>query len=112
MAGTDAFVRWRSRFVPDHLIGEILAKRWIDNLIPFTFLLITIAIFGAAIPDFYSVNYFIDAARQLGEFLLIVIGLLIVMLGGGIDLSVGSTFALANIVSLIAMNVLGWPVWA
>ncbi len=54
----------------------------------------------------------ITAARQLGEFLLIVIGLLIVMLGGGIDLSVGSNFALANIVGLIAMNVLGWPVWA
>ncbi len=112
MAGADAFVRWRSRFVPDHIIGEILAKRWIDNLIPFSFLLITIGIFGAAIPRFYSIGYLIDAARQLGEFLLIVIGLLIVMLGGGIDLSVGSTFALANIVALIAMNVLGWPVWA
>ena len=112
MVGTDVLVRWRSRFVPDHIIGEILAKRWIDNLIPFTFLLITIGIFGAAIPDFYSVNYLIDATRQLGEFLLIVIGLLIVMLGGGIDLSVGSTFALANIVALITMNVFGWPVWA
>src|SRR6185312_6975847 len=63
-------------------------------------------------PDFYSVSYLIDATRQLGEFLLVVIGLLIVMLGGGIDLSVGSTFALANIVALITMNVFGWPVWA
>lgn len=112
MAGADAIVRWRSRFIPDHLLGEILAKRWIDNLIPFVFLLLAVGIFGAAIPSFYSVGYLLDAARQLGEFLLIVIGLLIVMLGGGIDLSVGSNFALANIVALIAMNVLGWPVWA
>ena len=89
MAGADAIVRWRSRFIPDHLLGEILAKRWIDNLIPFVFLLLAVGIFGAAIPSFYSVGYLLDAARQLGEFLLIVIGLLIVMLGGGIDLSVG-----------------------
>jgi ribose transport system permease protein len=112
MAGTDAFVRWRYRFVPDHIVGEILSKRWTDNLIPFFFLLVTVIVFGAAIKDFYSLGYLITAARQLGEFLLIVIGLLIVMLGGGIDLSVGSNFALANIVGLIAMNVLGWPVWA
>ncbi|HEY1721539.1 MAG TPA: SMP-30/gluconolactonase/LRE family protein [Magnetospirillaceae bacterium] len=111
MAGTDAFVRWRYRFVPDHVVGEILSKRWTDNLIPLFFLLMTVLVFGAAIQDFYSLGYLITAARQLGEFLLIVIGLLIVMLGGGIDLSVGSNFALANIVGLIAMNVLGWPVW-
>ncbi|QEX20364.1 ABC transporter permease [Hypericibacter adhaerens] len=112
LAGTDALMRWRYRLLPDHLLGEILAKRWIDNLIPFAFLLITIGIFGSVIPDFYSIGYLSDATRQLGEFLLIVIGLLIVMLGGGIDLSVGSTFALANLVALIAMNILGWPVWA
>jgi ribose transport system permease protein len=111
MAGADAVVRWRARFIPEHLVGEILAKRWVDNLIPFVFLLLTVGIFGSAIPAFYSVGYLLDAARQLGEFLLVVIGLLIVMLGGGIDLSVGSNFAFANIIALIVMNVLGWPVW-
>ncbi len=111
MAGVDAFVRWRYRLVPDHIVGEILSKRWADNLIPFLFLLATILVFGANIRDFYTIGYLSDATRQLGEFLLVVIGMVIVMLGGGIDLSVGSTFALANIVTLIAMNVLGWPVW-
>jgi ribose transport system permease protein len=112
MASADTFIRWRYRFVPDHILGEILTKRWTDNLIPFFFLLIAVGVFGSKIAGFYSVGYLSDAARQLGEFLLVVIGLLIVMLGGGIDLSVGSNFALANLVALIAMNVLGWPVWA
>ncbi|MDA8248726.1 MAG: SMP-30/gluconolactonase/LRE family protein [Rhodospirillales bacterium] len=112
MNGAEIFAAWRYRLIPDHILGEILSKRWIDNLIPGTFLLITIVTFGSAIPDFYSIGYLGNAARQLGEFLLVVTGLLTVMLGGGIDLSVGSNFALANIVGLIAMNVWGWPVWA
>ena len=36
----------------------------------------------------------------------------IVMLGGGIDLSVGSTFALANVTALALINVGHWPVAA
>ena len=35
---------------------------------------------------------------------------MIVMVAGGIDLSVGSTFALGNIVALALLNVAGWPV--
>ena len=26
---------WRYNFIPDHVIGEILSKRWADNAIPF-----------------------------------------------------------------------------
>jgi ribose transport system permease protein len=40
---------------------------------------------------------------------LIVIGMTIVMLAGGIDLSVGSIFALANITSLALLDVAQWP---
>ena len=53
-----------------------------------------------------------DTSRQIGEFGLIVIGMTIVMLGGGIDLSVGSTFALANFTALALINVAHWPVEA
>jgi len=108
----EAAARWRYRLIPDHILGELLAKRWIDNLIPFLFLVVTVILFGSAIANFFTLGYLSDATRQLGEFLLIVIGLVIVMLGGGIDLSVGSNFALADLVALIAMNVWGWPIWA
>ena len=36
--------RWRYRFVPDRLIGEILTKRWIDSAIPFTVLVVVLGV--------------------------------------------------------------------
>ena len=41
-----------------------------------------------------------------------MIGMTIVMLGGGIDLSVGSSFALANLTALALINVAKWPLAA
>ncbi|MBL4892179.1 MAG: ABC transporter permease, partial [Rhizobiaceae bacterium] len=46
--------------------------------------------------------------RQWAEFSLPVLALTIVIVAGGIDLSVGSTFALGNIVALALLNVAGW----
>jgi ribose transport system permease protein len=96
--------------VPDHLLGEILSKRWIDNTIPLAILLLAAAIFGALIPDFFGAANMSNLLRQWGEFGLIVLALMIVMIAGGIDLSIGSTFALGNIVALALLNVAGWPV--
>ena len=31
----DALIRFRYRYIPDHVVGELLAKRWMDNAIPF-----------------------------------------------------------------------------
>jgi ribose transport system permease protein len=110
MAVSDRIVRWRYRFVPDHLLGEILTKRWIDNAIPVLILLAVIGVFGALIPDFFGAASISSLMRQWGEFTLIVIALMIVMVAGGIDLSVGSTFALGNIVALTLITVAGWSV--
>ncbi len=92
-------------------MGEILAKRWVDNLAPLLFLLVTVAIFGSLIPDFFAASSLANAARQLGEFGFVVLAMMIVMVGGGIDLSVGSNFALGNFVALAAMNIGNAPVW-
>jgi ribose transport system permease protein len=110
MSASEIYARWRYRVVPDHVLGEILAKSWIDNAIPFAFLIITIIIFGSVIPDFFSPAGLPDQARELSEIILVVIGMSVVMLGGGIDLSVGSTFALSNFVTLALFNWLGWPI--
>jgi len=110
MAVSDRIVRWRYRLVPDHLLGEILTKRWVDNTIPILILLAVVAVFGWLIPDFFSAASISSLMRQWGEFTLIVLALMIVMVAGGIDLSVGSTFALGNIVALALLTVAGWPV--
>lgn len=112
MSVSDSLVRWRYRLVPDHLLGEILGKRWIDNAIPLLILLVVMAVFGSLIPDFFGAASISSLMRQWGEFALVVLALMIVMVAGGIDLSVGSTFALGNIVALALLNVAEWPVWA
>jgi len=100
---------WRYNLVPDHAIGEILQKRWTDNAIPFLALVIVIAGFGTAIPGFFNPLSLQDSTRQLGEFGLVVIGLTVVMLGGGIDLSVGSIFALSAFASVASFFIFGLP---
>ncbi len=104
--------RLRYRYVPDHIVGEVLGRRWMDNVIP-GFLLIALVVYlTSAIPNFLSLGNLSDTSRQIGEFGLIVIGMMIVMLAGGIDLSVGSNFALTNLTGLVLLNVAKWPVGA
>lgn len=107
----DKLRQYRYKYIPDHIIGEVLTKRWIDNLVPFIFLISVITFLGMSIPDFFSMDSIINATRQLGEFGLIVLAMMIVLIAGGIDLSVSSTFALTNIVALILMNVFGQPLY-
>ena len=90
----ELLTKLRYRYVPDHLVGELLGRRWMDNVIPFIFLLGVTTFMVVTIPNFVSPGNLSDTSRQIGEFGLIVIGMTIVMLAGGIDLSVGSTFAL------------------
>src|SRR6187402_2053574 len=103
--------RWRYNLIPDHMIGEILTKRWTDNAIPFLALIVTVAGFGMAIPGFFKPGSLIESTRQLGEFSIVVTGLTVVMLAGGIDLSVGSIFALAVFASVSTLFILDLPVW-
>ncbi|MBO6718298.1 MAG: SMP-30/gluconolactonase/LRE family protein [Rhizobiaceae bacterium] len=109
MSYSDTFAYWRYRLVPDHMLGELLSKRWIDNAIPLLVLIFVVSLFGSLIPDFFGSANVTNLSRQWGEFGLIVLGLMIVMVAGGIDLSVGSTFALGNIVALTLLNVAELP---
>ena len=108
MSMAESLVRWRYRLLPDHVVGEILTKKWIDSVIPFTALVILCAIFGSIVPGFFDVTTLTNLSGQTAELGLVVLGMTIVMVSGGIDLSVGSTFALAVLVTLYGMNVEQW----
>ena len=110
MSLSETYARIRTKVFPDRILGEILSKSWIDNAIPFFFLLVTIGIFGATVPNFFSQAGLTDQARVLAEIIVVVLGMTVVMLGGGIDLSVGSTFALSNFIVLAMFNWQGWPI--
>lgn len=111
MIDRETLQRWRYNLVPDHLIGEVLSKRWTDNAIPFLAMLATVIGFGAAIPGFFNPDSLIESTRQLGEFSIVVVGLTVVMLAGGIDLSVSSIFALSTFAAVCCLFIFGLPIW-
>lgn len=110
MAISDIYAKWRYRLVPDHVLGELLSKNWIDNAIPVFILALCLIFFGTAIDGFFTVGTMQTMLRQMGELTFVVMGMTLVILAGGIDLSVGSVFALANFVSLYLLNYLQIPV--
>lgn len=111
MSTREQYQRWRYNLIPDHLIGEVLSKRWADNAIPFLAMVITVVGFGTAIPGFFKPSSLVESTRQLGEFSIVVTGLTVVMLAGGIDLSVSSVFALSAFAAVSGLFILDLPVW-
>lgn len=107
---TDRWSRLRYDLIPDHLLGEILAKKWMDNAIPFLFMVVIASVLTYLLPGFLEPSSITESGRQLGELGIVVLGMMLVVAGGGIDLSVGSIFALSNLASLAMINLWQLPV--
>jgi ribose transport system permease protein len=107
---SDTLTRLRYRYWPDHWVGEILSKRWTETAIPVMVLLGVGFWLTNAIDNFLSPASLADTARQAGEIGFIGLGMALVVIVGGIDLSVGSMFALTDFCALYTLDVLGWPV--
>src|SRR5215469_1012087 len=108
----ETLTRLRYRYWPDHLLGEILSKRWTETAIPVILLLIVGFALSQTLEHFLSLASLADTARQAGEIGFIGLGMGLVVIVGGIDLSVGSMFALTDFVALYLLDVQGWPVSA
>ncbi len=84
-------------------------------------LIVIIVVFSFLSPYYFSVANFLTMASHVAIFGILAIGMLLVILNGGIDLSVGSTLGLAGVVAGFLMQgvtltmlgvVLYPPVWA
>ena len=105
----ETITRLRYRYWPDHWLGEILSKRWTETAIPVFVLLIVGFWLSQSIHNFLSLSSLADTARQACEIGFIALGMALVVIVGGIDLSVGSMFALTDFCALFTLDVLGWP---
>src|SRR4029077_20100057 len=65
---------------------------------------------GQNIDHFFSPVSLADTARQACELGFVVPGMALVVIVGGIDLSVGSMFALCDFCALYFLDVHDWPV--
>lgn len=84
-------------------------------------LILIIAVFSFMSPNYFTVGNFLIMSSHVAIYGLLAIGMLLVILSGGIDLSVGSILALAGVsagammqgIELQALGVILYPpVWA
>jgi len=82
---------------------------WIKRFLPFVSLVALCILIAALEPRFLSAGNLASVARQTAVITIIAMGMTMVMVSGGIDLSVGSILALSGVVGAFAM-VSGAPV--
>lgn len=70
-----------------------------------------VALFGAASEHFFSRITFTTLANQIPSLTVIAVGMTLVLVVAGIDLSVGSVLALSGAVLGVALVDWGWPLW-
>ena len=84
-------------------------------------LIVIIAVFSFLSPNYFTVSNFLIMASHVAIYGILAIGMLLVILNGGIDLSVGSILALSGVmagammqgIEIEAMGVILYPpVWA
>ena len=90
--------------------SELLAKRWMEPVIPFLLMLALIAYFAAVTPHYATVANVTQLSRQFAEMGFVVMAMAVVLISGGIDLSVGSVFAFANLTALALFQIFHLPV--
>jgi ribose transport system permease protein len=94
---------------PRRILADLLAKGWIESAIPFLALtLVVIGILSSA-DGYFELANLRNLAQYAADGGLIVLALLIVVAVGGIDLSVGSNFAMSAFAALFAFHILNLP---
>ncbi len=109
METSDAFNRLRYKYWPDRAIGELLSKNWMETAVPLLVLVLVISAFASIVENFLSfttISGFLQEGSELG---FIVLGMAVVLVVGGIDLSVGSIYAICNVFVLYLIHVQEWP---
>jgi ribose transport system permease protein len=75
-----------------------------------TALVALLVLFGILSDNFISMQTFSTLANQIPDLVVLAVGMTLVLVVGGIDLSVGSVLALAASVVSVAMVAWHWPV--
>jgi erythritol transport system permease protein len=70
----------------------------------FIALIVIILIFSFLSPNYFSVNNLLTMSAHVAVYAILAIGMLMVILNGGIDLSVGSTVGLAGVIAGFLMQ--------
>src|SRR5258708_5143134 len=72
-------------------------RDWIERLLPFASVTILFIVLSFASPYFLTLQNLSSVARQTAVINIMALGMTLIMISGGIDLSVGSVMAFAGI---------------
>ena len=95
-----SFQRLWHQHSPQVMLGELLEKRWMEPVIPFMLTIIVFVTFVIVIPGYASLPSLRQLALSFSEQAMVAAAMAVTVLSGGIDLSVGSIFAMANFLTL------------
>ena len=85
-------------------LGDIEFGRLLLEGRAFFALIAIIAVFSFLSPYYFSVNNFLTMASHVAIYGILAVGMLLVILNGGIDLSVGSTLGLSGVIAGFLMQ--------
>ncbi len=95
---------------PRRLVADVLSKGWVESLIPFVALICVLVGILATTEGYLTPTNLRTLSQYAADGGLVVLALLIVVAVGGIDLSVGSNFAMSAFVALFCFHILELPV--
>ncbi|MEZ6032646.1 MAG: ABC transporter permease [Planctomycetaceae bacterium] len=78
-------------------LGSARSFRWWHETVITVFLLIVLQLAGWLVPGFLKVQSQLLLSRQLWEFAILALGMTLIIISGGIDLSVGSAMGLCAV---------------
>jgi ribose/xylose/arabinose/galactoside ABC-type transport system permease subunit len=86
--------------------GQILSK-FPKNLSLVFIIVVLVAVFGAINSSFFSINNIINIFRQTSVLSLVAIGMALIIIDGGFDLSVGANLAVGGAIGAMVMGFSG-----
>jgi ribose/xylose/arabinose/galactoside ABC-type transport system permease subunit len=95
---TDGRSKWKAR-----VIGTFKGSSG-SNLTLLITLLVMLMIFSVLSPHFFQVNNLLNIARSISITGVVAIGMTLVLISGGIDLSVSAVMALAGMVAVVGVR--------
>src|SRR3989441_13029716 len=99
-----------SRAAPNQA-GRASLRQWLERLLPFASLLVLFILLSIVSPYFLTVTNLSSVARQSAVINILALGMTLIMVSGGIDLSVGSVMAFSGICGTMVLQS-GAPLYA
>src|SRR5437867_2067122 len=84
--------------------GRSSLRQWFERLLPFASLLVLFILLSIVSPYFLTVTNLSSVARQSAVINILALGMTLIMVSGGIDLSVGSVMAFSGICGTMVLQ--------